>query len=377
MVRACLLAAVAVLQAGGASGGMARVWDSSQWHWERGVSAPSSGASRGQAQVQAGAASLAHAGPHVPARERQRVRVVEGCTAEHFKREVVRTCEPAVLRGLPLGPCLDLWTPEHMMRSGGSKEVSVHVSPHDRMDFITKNFKYHTLAFDELVRRAAYGCDSGEGGVGEELPTVERDGQDFTHALPLRPGAKDIVGKAAANSGSDESPTTAGSPLPAATSVVEKQATAPTVEEERSRRRVAAAADAAAAAAAGAAPGGSFMHKDEKYYLRALGSDPRKSVANLTLGQSVQLAIVRPCLSFRPALSYAHTTKHIHLCARACVCTCVCRCQSMRIHIHESSCSRLPSTGARDTLGGAVRRRTLFLVGVAHRVARYPPLDTL
>ena len=94
----------------------------------------------------------------VTRRERRPVRLVEGCTAEHFKNEVAQTQEPALLRGLPLGPCVDLWTPEHLVCKGGDKEVSVHVSPHDRMDFITKNFKYHTLAFDELVKRAAYGC---------------------------------------------------------------------------------------------------------------------------------------------------------------------------------------------------------------------------
>jgi hypothetical protein len=90
--------------------------------------------------------------------QRRPVRVVQQCTAEHFRREVVKAREPALLRGLPVGPCVDLWTPEHLVQKGGRKDVSVHVSPHDRMDFISKNFKYHTLPFDELVRRAAYGC---------------------------------------------------------------------------------------------------------------------------------------------------------------------------------------------------------------------------
>jgi hypothetical protein len=38
---------------------------------------------------------------------------------------------------------------------------------------------------------------------------------------------------------------------------------------------------AGAAAAAAAAPGGFFLERSEKYYLRALGADPRKSIANL------------------------------------------------------------------------------------------------
>jgi hypothetical protein len=102
--------------------------------------------------------------------------VVEECTAEHFRCEVAKAREPAVLRGLPLGPCVNLWTPEHLMQRGGAKDVSVHVSPNDRMDFITKNFKYHTLPFDELVRRAAYGCAPSR----DALP----DSQDCAGQLP-------------------------------------------------------------------------------------------------------------------------------------------------------------------------------------------------
>ena len=70
-----------------------------------------------------GSMELHPAAAGVPRRERQPVRIVEDCTPDHFKREIAQTREPALLRGLPLGPCLDLWTPEHLMRQGGTKEV--------------------------------------------------------------------------------------------------------------------------------------------------------------------------------------------------------------------------------------------------------------
>lgn len=89
------------------------------------------------------------------------VRIIHGgCDKERFQREILPAREPAVIRGLVLGECLSLWRdPEYLMKKGGDKEVSVHVSTEDRMDFINKNFVYRTLPFSELVKRAAYGCE--------------------------------------------------------------------------------------------------------------------------------------------------------------------------------------------------------------------------
>jgi hypothetical protein len=95
------------------------------------------------------------------------VRIIHGgCDKERFQREILPAREPAVIRGLVLGDCLSLWRdPEYLMKKGGDKEVSVHVSTEDRMDFINKNFVYRTLPFSELVKRAAYGCEQSSGAV--------------------------------------------------------------------------------------------------------------------------------------------------------------------------------------------------------------------
>ena len=187
------------------------------------------------------------------------MRLEEGCTVEHFRQEVAKGREPVLVRGLPLGPCLDLWTPEHLMQQGGDKEVSVHVSAHDRMDFITKNFQYQTLPFDELIARAAGArmqppaeneCGAAHG------PAEDEAGP--RHAGESRSGGTGAGDHWASDTTNAASDTTNADGNPAH----QQSATA-------------------AAAASGAAPGGFFLHHEEKYYLRALGADPRKSIANL------------------------------------------------------------------------------------------------
>jgi tRNA wybutosine-synthesizing protein 5 len=37
----------------------------------------------------------------------------------------------------------------------GSKDIRIHVSPQEDMNFIKKNFVYRSLAFDEFIRRAS------------------------------------------------------------------------------------------------------------------------------------------------------------------------------------------------------------------------------
>ncbi|XP_041433029.1 tRNA wybutosine-synthesizing protein 5 isoform X5 [Xenopus laevis] len=63
--------------------------------------------------------------------------------------------KPVVLKGLHLGDCSTKWTVDYMSKTGGSKEVKIHVSEVPQMDFIRKNFLYRTLPFDTFVKRAA------------------------------------------------------------------------------------------------------------------------------------------------------------------------------------------------------------------------------
>jgi hypothetical protein len=216
-----------------------RVWDSSQWHWERGVQQEA----KSSQDVAASTAGWGFA-----RRERRPVRIVESSTAENFKSEIERTKEPTLLRGMPVGPCLELWTPEHLMQHGGNKDVSVHVSTNERMDFITKNFKYHTLSFAELVRRAAYGCSNSHS-------------QACVHADSEGTESNSSSSKHKADKGAEESPTTKG------------------VE---GNDEVLARAEPEAKAKYGSEKASPFfLQWNEKYYLRSLGEDARKSIANL------------------------------------------------------------------------------------------------
>lgn len=52
---------------------------------------------------------------------------------------------PAVLKRVPLGPCVRAWTVSYLAQKGGDREVKVHVSPEPRMDFLHKNFVYRCV----------------------------------------------------------------------------------------------------------------------------------------------------------------------------------------------------------------------------------------
>ncbi|XP_028991784.1 tRNA wybutosine-synthesizing protein 5 isoform X2 [Betta splendens] len=72
---------------------------------------------------------------------------------DEFLQRIYPQRRPAVLRGVPLGPCLDKWTVEYLRERDA--EVKVHVSAVPQMDFLHKNFVYKTLPFNEFVKRAS------------------------------------------------------------------------------------------------------------------------------------------------------------------------------------------------------------------------------
>lgn len=87
--------------------------------------------------------------------ERVAVPVYEDVDREVFIRDIYPQRRPAVLRGVPLGRCVDRWTVEYLGSKGGHKEVKIHVSTQPQMDFLLKNFVYRTLPFNEFVKRAS------------------------------------------------------------------------------------------------------------------------------------------------------------------------------------------------------------------------------
>ncbi|KAL7881412.1 hypothetical protein AOLI_G00082600 [Acnodon oligacanthus] len=87
--------------------------------------------------------------------EKVDVPVFSAVDQELFKKEIYPLRKPAVLKGVPLGPCLEKWTVDYLAVKGGQREVKIHVSCVPQMDFLHKNFVYRTLPFGEFVHRAA------------------------------------------------------------------------------------------------------------------------------------------------------------------------------------------------------------------------------
>ncbi|KAL4695498.1 hypothetical protein H8959_000593 [Pygathrix nigripes] len=80
---------------------------------------------------------------------------LEGVSREQFMQHLYPQRKPLVLEGIDLGPCTSKWTVDYLSQVGGKKEVKIHVAAVAQMDFISKNFVYRTLPFDQLVQRAA------------------------------------------------------------------------------------------------------------------------------------------------------------------------------------------------------------------------------
>ncbi|KAG8432672.1 hypothetical protein GDO86_017061 [Hymenochirus boettgeri] len=72
-----------------------------------------------------------------------------------FLQDIYPMRKPVVLKGLNVGDCTHKWTIDYLSKTGGQKEVKIHVSEVSQMDFIRKNYVYRTLPFDKFVLRAA------------------------------------------------------------------------------------------------------------------------------------------------------------------------------------------------------------------------------
>lgn len=110
---------------------------------------------------------------------------VEGVTAEKFG--VVRARgEPVVLCGVDWGPCVGAWTPQYLARHGNTtvegeegnvagvhvcSETTVDLAGH-RLPGIPKNFSFHEMPFQELIRRCSPASFQGE-----SLPPVVCEGE--------------------------------------------------------------------------------------------------------------------------------------------------------------------------------------------------------
>jgi hypothetical protein len=81
-------------------------------------------------------------------------RVVGECTEDDFITKWYGYRRPCIIRGMDIGPCSHLWTPDYLTdKMSDVKEVKLHVCPQKQMDFIKKNFIYRTLSWKEFIKR--------------------------------------------------------------------------------------------------------------------------------------------------------------------------------------------------------------------------------
>ena len=87
---------------------------------------------------------------------RMSVSVYSDCSPEMFRATVEPRREPAVLRGLNLGPCTAEWsTATAFANRFQPLTVRVHVTSQENMSFTAKNFQYSDMDIKELVKRAS------------------------------------------------------------------------------------------------------------------------------------------------------------------------------------------------------------------------------
>ena len=134
--------------------------------------------------------------------ERRAVAVTAYRSAEQFQTSLCPLREPAVLRGCPLGPCTDTWSPAYLTARLAGLVRPVHVTRETNMNFLQRNFNYDTMELSQLVTRASQD-PSQEGeekfylrAVSEENPrtkpvTLQEDfpsiAQDFSLPAGLLP----------------------------------------------------------------------------------------------------------------------------------------------------------------------------------------------
>lgn len=76
-------------------------------------------------------------------------------TGELFKNDIQPKRKPALLKDMNVGDCVRKWNSNYLIEKVGSVPVKVHASNEGRMNFLTKNFIYKTLLFDDFINLAA------------------------------------------------------------------------------------------------------------------------------------------------------------------------------------------------------------------------------
>ena len=86
--------------------------------------------------------------PHIAAFDRPSRQV--------FQSEIQSLRRPAILRNIPIGPCVAKWTPEYLVEAVGNEKLCVvHESTSPRLRFLNKNFTYESMPFGEFMDKAS------------------------------------------------------------------------------------------------------------------------------------------------------------------------------------------------------------------------------
>ena len=85
----------------------------------------------------------------------------EKCSVDNFRDNIQTVHTPVVLRGVPIGNCVERWkSPDYLISKTPNKDVKIHVSTDPkRMDFRTKNFKYCVCSLNDLIFKASETSD--------------------------------------------------------------------------------------------------------------------------------------------------------------------------------------------------------------------------
>lgn len=119
----------------------------------------------------------------------QPIPVYPSVSVTEFRSTIQPARRPAILRGLPVGPCVPSWSHlDHLRRNTPNRPVRIHVTTHAHMDFRQKNFQYATLDFHDLLERAAR-----DPGQPVEEPFLDPRELYYLRSVSLDPRSRETV----------------------------------------------------------------------------------------------------------------------------------------------------------------------------------------
>ena len=112
---------------------------------------------------------------HVPSESSQSMTILrtEVKSASDFEI-LMNKGQPVILEGLNLGSCTQKWTLPYLKETvGNERQVIVHDSPAENMDFLSKNFKYVTKSFSSFIDDIAAGQRQYLRSLSSEAPSKQ------------------------------------------------------------------------------------------------------------------------------------------------------------------------------------------------------------